>query len=139
MHKLRQALQLLQHRMPTNGALFVAMQSLLRLCFCLLRMQAIPLPPSSLQKDTVILPGMEGLFGVKANHVPVIAQLKPGLVEMHSGGEVEKFFISGGWAYVHPDGITDIQTLEAVTLDQVGSFVSAGGGAVTVPCVLLLW
>lgn len=82
------------------------------------------LPSAPLQKDTVILPGMEGLFGVKANHVPVIAQLKPGVVEMHSGGEVEKFFISGGWAYVHPDGITDIQTLEAVTLDQVGSLTS---------------
>lgn len=72
-----------------------------------------------LQKDTVILPGMEGLFGVKANHVPVISQLKPGVVELHSGSEVEKYFISGGWAYVHPDGVIDIQALEAVTLDQV--------------------
>ncbi|KAF5842037.1 ATP synthase [Dunaliella salina] len=71
------------------------------------------------QKDTVVLPGMEGLFGVKANHVPVISQLKPGVVELHSGSEVEKYFISGGWAYVHPDGVTDIQALEVVTLDQV--------------------
>lgn len=71
------------------------------------------------QKDTVILPGMEGVFGVKANHVPVISQLRPGIVELHSGSEVEKFFISGGWAYVHPTGVTDIQAVEAVTLDQV--------------------
>lgn len=71
------------------------------------------------QKDTVILPGMEGVFGIKANHVPVISQLKPGLVELHSGTEVEKFFISGGWAFVHPNGVTDIQAVEAVTLDQV--------------------
>lgn len=62
---------------------------------------------------------MEGLFGVKANHVPVISQLKPGLVELHTGSEVDKYFISGGWAYVHPDGLTDIQALEVVTLDQV--------------------
>lgn len=62
---------------------------------------------------------MEGVFGVKANHVPVISQLRPGLVELHSAGEVEKFFISGGWAFVHPNGVTDIQALEAVTLDQV--------------------
>jgi F-type H+-transporting ATPase subunit delta len=62
---------------------------------------------------------MEGMFGVKANHVPVISQLRPGLVELHAGGEVEKYFISGGWAYVHPNGVTDIQALEAVTLDQV--------------------
>lgn len=72
-----------------------------------------------MQRDTVILPGMEGVFGVKANHVPVISQLRPGIVELHSGGDVEKYFISGGWAYVHPDGVTDIQALEAVTLDQV--------------------
>lgn len=71
------------------------------------------------QKDTVILPGMEGVFGVKANHVPVISQLRPGLVELHSGSEVEKFFISGGWAYVHPTGVTDIQAIEAVPLDQI--------------------
>lgn len=66
-----------------------------------------------------MLPGMEGVFGIKANHVPVISQLRPGLVELHSGGEVEKFFISGGWAFVHPNGTTDIQAIEAVTLDQV--------------------
>ncbi len=40
-------------------------------------------------------------------------------MELHSGTEVEKFFISGGWAYVHPTGVTDIQAVEAVTLDQV--------------------
>lgn len=72
----------------------------------------------ALQKDTVILPGTEGIFGVRASHVPVISQLRPGLVEMHTAGEVEKYFISGGWAFVHPDGVTDIQALEAVTLDQ---------------------
>jgi len=71
------------------------------------------------QKDTVILPGTEGMFGVRATHVPVISQLRPGLVEMHAGELVEKYFISGGWAFVHPDGVTDIQALEAVTLDQV--------------------
>lgn len=56
---------------------------------------------------------------MKANHVPVISQLKPGVVELHSGSEIEKYFISGGWAYVHADGVIDIQALEAVTLDQV--------------------
>jgi F-type H+-transporting ATPase subunit delta len=72
-----------------------------------------------LQKDTVILPGMEGLMGIRANHVPLITQLKAGVVELHSGSEVDKYFISGGWAYVHPDGVTDIQVLEAVTLDKI--------------------
>jgi F0F1-type ATP synthase epsilon subunit len=30
---------------------------------------------SSVQKDTVILPGLEGVFGVKANHVALISQV----------------------------------------------------------------
>jgi F-type H+-transporting ATPase subunit delta len=51
----------------------------------------------------VILPGVSGMFGIKANHVPTVAQLKPGVVELHSGPDVSKFFISGGFAFVHPN------------------------------------
>lgn len=72
-----------------------------------------------IKKDTVVLPGVDGYFGLKANHVPVISQLQPGLVELHTGTEVEKYFISGGFAMVHPNGVTDICVLEAATLDQI--------------------
>lgn len=71
------------------------------------------------QKDGVILPGVDGYFGLKANHVPVISQLQPGVVELHNGAEMEKFFISGGFAFVHPNGVADICVLEAATLDTV--------------------
>lgn len=71
------------------------------------------------QKDGVILPGVDGYFGLKANHVPVISQLTPGMVELHSGTEVEKYFISGGFAFVHPNGVADICVLEAAALDQI--------------------
>jgi F-type H+-transporting ATPase subunit delta len=73
------------------------------------------------QKDGVILPGVDGDFGLKANHVPIISQLRPGIVELHSGPEIEKFFISGGFAFVHPNGVADICVLEAATLDQFDS------------------
>ncbi len=86
------------------------------------------------QKDGVILPGVDGYFGLKANHVPIISQLVPGIVELHSGTEVEKFFISGGFAFVHPNGVADICVLEAATLDQIDaaavkSALSAAAGA----------
>eukprot|EP00775_Hariotina_reticulata_P011093 gene11093-11247_t len=68
--------------------------------------------------DQVLLPGVEGYFGVKANHVPIIAQLKPGLVELHDGPDIQKYFVSGGFAFVHPNSVTDICVLEAATLDQ---------------------
>lgn len=70
------------------------------------------------EKEEVLLPGISGYFGVKANHVPIIAQLKPGVIELHSGTEVEKYFVSGGFATVHPGGLTDIFVVEAATLDQ---------------------
>ncbi|KXZ41615.1 hypothetical protein GPECTOR_362g135 [Gonium pectorale] len=70
------------------------------------------------KKDGVTLPGIDGYFGIKANHVPIIAQLRPGVVELSSGAETEKYFISGGFAFVHPNGVADICVLEAGTLDQ---------------------
>lgn len=70
------------------------------------------------QLEQVLLPGVEGYFGVKANHVPIIAQLKPGVVELHDGTDVTKYFVSGGFAFVHPNSTADICVLEAATLDQ---------------------
>lgn len=55
---------------------------------------------------------------MKANHVPIIAQLKPGTVELHDGADIQKYFVSGGFAFVHPNSTTDICVLEAATLDQ---------------------
>lgn len=69
----------------------------------------------------MLLPGVEGYFGVKANHVPIIAQLQPGVVELHDGADVTKYFVSGGFAFVHPNSVTDICVLEAATLDQFDS------------------
>lgn len=70
------------------------------------------------QFEQVTLPGVEGYFGVKATHVPTIAQLKPGVVELHDGTDVSKYFISGGYAFVHANSTADICVLEAAPLDQ---------------------
>jgi len=89
-----------------------------------------------LQYEQITLPGVEGYFGVKATHVPTIAQLRPGVVELHDGADVSKFFISGGFAFVHGNSVTDVCALEAAPLDQfdqtavktaLQSAVSAGG------------
>jgi hypothetical protein len=59
---------------------------------------------------SVILPGMGGEYGVTANHVPYVAQLKPGVLQiLHDEGsasDVEKYFVSGGYAITHPDSTT---------------------------------
>ena len=58
----------------------------------------------------VIIPGVEGEYGVTANHVPYVAQLKPGVLQiLHEetgGGEAEKYFVAGGYALTHENSVT---------------------------------
>ena len=54
--------------------------------------------------EMVMLPSVEGLFGVMQQHVPTIAELKPGVVSVQeiAGGPLVKYFISGGFAASAP-------------------------------------
>ncbi|KAM9962216.1 hypothetical protein ACTFIR_005113 [Dictyostelium discoideum] len=81
-------------------------------------------PHQTIYKDKkaqlVTLPGAKGIFGVAKNHVPRIAELKPGVIQInHENGDLEKFFISGGFAFVNPDASCYINTIEAVPIDQL--------------------
>ena len=60
---------------------------------------------------SVILPGVEGEYGVTPGHVPYVAQLKPGVVQiMHddssSPDSSEKYFVAGGYAFTHANSVT---------------------------------
>jgi F-type H+-transporting ATPase subunit delta len=58
---------------------------------------------------SVIIPGVEGEYGVTANHVPYVAQLKPGVLQIlheENTSESEKYFVAGGYALTHPDSTT---------------------------------
>lgn len=71
----------------------------------------------------VIIPGVEGEYGVSAGHVPYVAQLKPGVLQIihdeGASGESEKYFVPGGYALTHPNSVTDIVCPEAVKLDDI--------------------
>jgi F-type H+-transporting ATPase subunit delta len=57
----------------------------------------------------VIIPGVEGEYGVTPNHVPYVAQLKPGVLQiLHEEGlaDSEKYFVAGGYALTHEDSVT---------------------------------
>lgn len=56
-------------------------------------------------------------MGILANHVPIVEQLKPGVVEVLEGTTSSKFFISGGFVSVLPDSTISITTVEAFPLD----------------------
>lgn len=69
---------------------------------------------SSSEVTQVNVPAVSGDFGILANHVPVIEQLRPGIVQIfESSGNVKEFFVSGGFATVQPGSTLSITTIEA--------------------------
>nr|GMC94340.1 ATP synthase subunit delta', mitochondrial [Ipomoea batatas] len=69
--------------------------------------------------DMVIIPANTGQMGVLPGHVATVAELKPGVMSVHEGNDVTKYFLSGGFAFIHANSIADIIAVEAVPLDQI--------------------
>ncbi|KAK6135549.1 hypothetical protein DH2020_030720 [Rehmannia glutinosa] len=81
------------------------------------------LPYSSIlsgkEVDMVIVPATTGHMGVLPGHVATIAELKPGILSVHEGNDVSKYFLSGGFAFVHANSVADIIAIEATPVDQI--------------------
>jgi len=59
------------------------------------------------QASEVVVPGTEGYFTVMARHAPVMALVKPGIIEAKmADGKTERYVIYGGFADVTPEGLT---------------------------------
>jgi F-type H+-transporting ATPase subunit delta len=59
-------------------------------------------------------------FGIAADHVPSVAELKPGLVSItNNDSTVQKYFISGGFVFVHDDSTCDLSCVEAVPIEHI--------------------
>mmetsp|Transcript_5394 Transcript_5394/g.8516 ORF Transcript_5394/g.8516 Transcript_5394/m.8516 type:complete len:169 (+) Transcript_5394:78-584(+) len=70
--------------------------------------------------DSVIIPGTEGEYGITVNHVPYVAQMKPGVLQvLFEGADPEKYFVAGGFAVTHANSVTDVVCVEAVKLDDI--------------------
>lgn len=72
-----------------------------------------------LQVDMVIVPATTGQMGILPGHVATIAELKPGVVSVHEGNDVKKYFVSSGFAFVHSNSIADIMAIEAIPVEQI--------------------
>jgi F-type H+-transporting ATPase subunit epsilon len=75
--------------------------------------------------EQVDVPGSEGDFGVLANHAPLIAMLRPGILTMVRDGDPTKIVINGGLAEVSPAGLTVLADM-AVPLEDFDRSVLAG-------------
>jgi len=58
------------------------------------------------QVDRVDAPGVEGDFGVLANHAPFMTALREGVVTVVDGSSTRVFQIHGGFADVNAQGLT---------------------------------
>lgn len=75
----------------------------------------------------VMVPATTGQMGVLPGHVPTIAELKPGVLSVHEGSDVTKYFVSSGFAFIHANSVADIVVVEAVPIDQIdASLVQKG-------------
>ncbi|KAG6515494.1 ATP synthase subunit delta', mitochondrial-like [Zingiber officinale] len=69
--------------------------------------------------DMVIVPATTGQMGVLPGHVATIAELKPGVLSVHEGNDVTKYFVSSGFAFIHANSVTDIIAVEAAPIDHI--------------------
>jgi F-type H+-transporting ATPase subunit epsilon len=56
--------------------------------------------------EQVDVPGSEGDFGVLADHAPLIATLRPGILTVYREGGALRVVVNGGFAEVGPSGLT---------------------------------
>jgi F-type H+-transporting ATPase subunit epsilon len=68
--------------------------------------------------DQVDVPGLEGDFGVLADHAPLVATLRPGILVAVVGGKREKFVVLGGVAQMSANRLTVLADV-ATTLAEV--------------------
>ena len=57
--------------------------------------------------EMVVVPGAEGDLGVLSGHSPLIAEVRPGVIDIHDNGKVsERIFIAGGFCEISPERCT---------------------------------
>ncbi|KAI9088742.1 F1 complex, delta/epsilon subunit of ATPase, partial [Phlyctochytrium arcticum] len=81
-------------------------------------------PHDALMKDIeatqVNISSTDGDMGILAEHVPTIAQLKPGIVEIFTAADKpKKYFASGGFAIINPDSTLNINAIEAFPIEDL--------------------
>ncbi len=68
--------------------------------------------------DHVIIPGVDGDFGVLPGHTPLITQIRPGILSVYKGDNKKEYAIHDGFVTVENDKIVIVtETIE--TPDQI--------------------
>jgi F-type H+-transporting ATPase subunit epsilon len=74
--------------------------------------------------EMVVVPGVEGDFGVLPGHAPLISEVRPGVIAIFEGGQVqERIFVAGGFAEVTAERCTLLaeQAIPVGEIDRAAS------------------
>jgi F-type H+-transporting ATPase subunit epsilon len=74
--------------------------------------------------EHVLVPGAEGEFGVLAEHAPLVAMLRPGILKI-LGARAQNFVLRGGFAEVNSKGLTVLADF-AMPAEQLDRAMLAG-------------
>ena len=72
----------------------------------------------TVQADEVRLPGVEGGFGIRPGHTPLVAALMAGELTYLSGGAAQSYAVGEGFAEVSSDHVR-VLVEEALRADQI--------------------
>ncbi len=75
--------------------------------------------------EQVDVPGAEGDFGVLANHAPLVATLRPGILTVHGASGAQKIVVLGGFAEVSAQGLTVLADVAEAVEDIDRTVVAA--------------
>ena len=59
----------------------------------------------SVQADEAVVPGAQGLFGVRPGHTPFLSLMDPGVLTLVDGGKRDSYFVAGGFVEVGDDRV----------------------------------
>jgi len=69
--------------------------------------------------EMVVVPGVEGDLGILPDHSPLIATVRPGVIDIHEGGKVkEQIFVAGGFCEVSAERCT-VLAEEAIPVSEL--------------------
>ena len=78
--------------------------------------------------EQVDVPGVEGDFGVLAEHALMVTTLRPGILTVHAAGGQQKIVVLGGFAEVSADGLTVLadvaEAMEDIDRGEIATRVS---------------
>ncbi len=72
--------------------------------------------------EMVVVPGSEGDFGALPGHAPLISEIRPGVIAIFEGGQVqERIFVAGGFAEVTAERCTVLaeQAMPVAAIDRL--------------------